>query len=158
MTEGYHVLAHSILESWQALDKAGKETIIMETPDMVQRATRDIKLLVGLLDADVGIMSDMVSAYGVNVHRGDEGSPAEQAASQSQAPPAEVGGHPQKSPIAWPEKEIGNLVALGQWAQRNHGISMTLIMKEARKKALKELTIPEAKAAIQMIVSRKAQP
>ena len=50
MPDGYHVIGHYLLEYWTARAEHDENAT-------VQRAARDIKLLAGLLDAEVGLNS-----------------------------------------------------------------------------------------------------
>lgn len=156
MTEGRHVLGHAVLESWEALARAGSETAPMDTPEIIQRATRDIKLLAACLDASVAMMSDMVNAYGVNVDRGGEmpvGVGTRGASADEQ--PASTG---KGITVIWPADEFKNLGALATWVKEHShlAIPMSRIIREAGHSSAAELTIAEAKVAVERILARKA--
>ena len=141
MTEGRHVLGHIVLESWEALAKGGQETALMPTPEIIQRATRDIKLLVGLLDADVGMMADMGRAYGLSADRGLDWPPALDS---------------KGSTSIWPAEPFQTLGAFAKWVMAHFGIPVSTILKETGKRAAAQLTIAEAKSAVERILAARA--
>ena len=151
MGEGRHVLGHAVLESWQALAKAGNDTTVMGTPKVIRQAVRDIKLLAELLDADVGMMSDMVNAYGVNVDRSADipVGVAPRGASVDEQPAFSGKG----ITITWPAKEFKNLGELARWVQAQEmAIPMSAILRESGKPTAAKITITEAKAAVERIL------
>ncbi len=60
--DGYHVIGHNILAFWEEQSPGHH---------WIDRATRDIKLLVGFLDAEVGIKAQMMEAL---IAQGKEGN------------------------------------------------------------------------------------
>ena len=51
--DGYHIIGHSILDFWEAQG---------ENNHWIARAARDIKMLVGFLDAQVAIEAQLMEA------------------------------------------------------------------------------------------------